>query len=105
MVDGKHPIAAIAADAPKRLRPTRFPEPLASRVIRNEKRPLGDLFGFTHFGVNLTRLHPGSISALRHAHLKHDEFVYVLEGHPMLVTDEGDTPHGVHLNCAQDVYC
>jgi len=55
MVDGKPPIAAIAADAPKRPRPTSYPEPFASRVIRNEKRPLGDLFGLTHFGVNLTR--------------------------------------------------
>jgi uncharacterized cupin superfamily protein len=91
MVDGKPPIAATAADAPKRPRPAGYPEPFASRVIRNEKRPLGDLFGLTHFGVNLTRLPPGSISALRHAHLKHDEFVYVLEGHPVLVTDEGDT--------------
>jgi uncharacterized cupin superfamily protein len=44
-----------------------------------------------NFGVNLTRLLPGSQSALRHAHLKQDEFVYILEGHPVLVTDEGRT--------------
>ncbi len=55
------------------------------------KRPLGDLFGLTNFGVNLTRLAPGAQSALRHAHSKQDEFVYVLSGSPTLVTDEGRT--------------
>jgi len=92
MIDRKTPIAAVAAEAPMRERATSYPEPFASRVSRNVKRPLGDLFGLTHFGINLTRLPPGSMSALRHAHLKHDEFVFVLEGHPVLVTDEGDTP-------------
>jgi uncharacterized cupin superfamily protein len=52
---------------------------------------LGDLFGLQNFGVNLTRLAPGSISALRHAHAKPDEFVYVLQGTPTLRTDEGAT--------------
>ena len=56
-----------------------------------EKRPLGDLFGLQNFGVNLTRLAPDAASALRHAHTKQDEFVYILEGHPTLVTDAGDT--------------
>ncbi len=56
-----------------------------------EKRPLGDLFGLGDFGVNLTRLRPGSVSGLRHAHATQDEFVYILEGHPTLVTDAGAT--------------
>lgn len=30
--------------------------------------------------------------ALRHAHTKQDEFVYILEGHPVLITDQGETP-------------
>ena len=33
-----------------------------------EKRPLGDRFGLVNFGVNLTRLAPNAMSALRHAH-------------------------------------
>ena len=49
------------------------------------KRPLGDLFGLANFGVNLTRLEPGAVSALRHAHSKQDEFVYILEGTPTLL--------------------
>ena len=56
-----------------------------------EKRALGDLFGLSNFGVNLTRLLPGATSALRHAHTRQDEFVYILQGNPVLVTDAGET--------------
>jgi uncharacterized cupin superfamily protein len=56
-----------------------------------EKRPLGDLFGLTNFGVNLTRLMPSGVSAFRHAHSRQDEFIYVLEGRPTLATDERAT--------------
>ncbi len=52
---------------------------------------LGNLFELSNFGVNLTRLAPNAISALRHAHTKQDEFVYILEGHPTLKTDQGNT--------------
>jgi uncharacterized cupin superfamily protein len=55
-----------------------------------EKRPLGDLFGLANFGVNLTRLLPGAGSALRHAHAKQDEFIYILHGNPILITDAGE---------------
>ena len=54
-----------------------------------EKRQLGDAFQLRNFGVNLTRLAPGAVSALRHAHTKQDEFIYVLHGRPTLHTDEG----------------
>ncbi len=84
-----HPVAVIAADAPARAKPSNYPEPFASRVAGRLKRPLGDLFGLANFGVNLTRLAPGALSALRHAHAKQDEFVYILEGRPTLVTDAG----------------
>ncbi|HKX08673.1 MAG TPA: cupin domain-containing protein [Stellaceae bacterium] len=52
---------------------------------------LGDIFGLTNFGVNLTRLPPGALSALRHAHTRQDELVYILEGEPVLVTNGGET--------------
>jgi len=55
-----------------------------------DKRVLGDLFGLTNFGVNLTRLAPGGQSALRHAHRKQDEFVYILDGEATLITDAGE---------------
>jgi len=57
-----------------------------------EKQPLGDLFGLTNFGVNLTRLAPNAISSLRHAHSKQDEVIDILQGRPTLHTDEGRTP-------------
>ncbi len=87
----KQRVAIQAEEAPPRAKKTNYPEPLASRVAGRDKRPLGDLFGLTNFGVNLTRLLPGAYSALRHSHAKQDEFVYILEGHPTLHTDEGRT--------------
>jgi uncharacterized cupin superfamily protein len=83
------PVALLAADAPARPFRTNYPEPFASRMAGRDKRPLGDLFGLANFGVNITRLAPGGASALRHAHTRQDEFVYILEGRPTLVTDAG----------------
>ena len=86
-----YPVSIYATDAPLRAKPSRYPPLLAERVKGREKHPLGDLFGLTNFGVNLTRLPPGAASALRHAHAKQDELVYILEGCPTLHTDEGKT--------------
>jgi len=92
MTDRSFPVAVVAAAAPPRTKQTTYPEPFASRMAGREKRPLGDLFGLANFGVNLTRLAPGAISSLRHAHSRQDEFVYILSGNPVLVTDAGETP-------------
>lgn len=81
----------VAAQVPPRAQPSNYPEPFAARVAGREKRALGDAFGLTGFGVNLTILKPGSTSALRHWHAVQDEFVYVLSGRPTLVTDAGET--------------
>ncbi len=91
MEQSKYPVAILAPEAPLRIRPSIYPEPFASRIGGREKRPLGDLFGLTNFGVNFTRLAPGGSSAIRHAHSRQDELVYILEGHPTLVTDAGET--------------
>jgi uncharacterized cupin superfamily protein len=91
MAKTDRPIAITLADARLRDKPTNYPEPFASRVAGRQKRPLGELFGLTNFGVNLTRLAPGALSALRHAHSKQDEFIYVIAGTPVLVTDAGET--------------
>lgn len=91
MTSPQRPIAILAEGAPPRAKPSNYPEPFASRMAGRLKRPLGELFGLTNFGVNLTRLAPGAVSALRHAHTRQDEFVYVLEGNPTLHTDEGRT--------------
>ena len=91
MTRSTYSVAVVAAETPPRARQTSYPEPFASRMAGRRKQPLGDLFGLTNFGVNLTRLLPGAVSALRHAHTKQDEFVYILEGHPTLHTDDGRT--------------
>lgn len=91
MPDKNLPVAIVALQAPLRTKPSNYPEPFASRMAGREKRPLGDVFALQNFGVNLTRLLPGGASALRHAHSKQDEFVYILQGKPMLVTDAGET--------------
>jgi uncharacterized cupin superfamily protein len=85
------PAALMAADTPPRLKPSNYPEPFASRVAGRLKHPLGDLFGLKNFGVNLTRLAPGAISALHHGHSRQDEFIYVLEGEPTLFTAAEET--------------
>jgi len=85
------PVAIVAAQAPPRTKPSLYPEPFASRMAGRVKHPLGDLFGLSNFGVNLVRLLPGAGSALRHAHSRQDEFVYILQGDPVLVTDAGET--------------
>src|SRR5688500_6610156 len=91
MADAKYPVAVLADQAPARTRTSNYPEPFASQMAGRRKRPLGDLFGLTNFGVNLTRLAPGAESALRHAHTRQDELVYILEGAPTLVTNAGET--------------
>src|SRR3954467_8197082 len=87
MNDKGIPAAIVAAEAPPRAKRSNYPEPFDSRMAGREKRPLGNLFGLSNFGVNLTRLAPGGMSALRHSHSKQDELVYILEGRPVLVTD------------------
>jgi len=86
------PLALLALDAPQRTKPSNYPEPFNSMMSGRVKRPLGDLFGLSNFGVNITVVPPGSVSALRHAHSKQDEFVYVVSGTLTLHTDEGTTP-------------
>lgn len=85
------PVALVAAGVPPRKTKSVYPENFAARLGERIKRPLGDPFGLTVFGVNLTTLGPGAISALRHAHTKQDEFVYILEGTATLITDSGET--------------
>jgi len=67
-----------------------YPKALRQRVLPREKRALGDAAGLTRIGVNHTTLGPGAQSALRHWHTHEDEFVYVLAGELVLVTDAGE---------------
>ena len=68
---------------------TTYPPPFHQDNTKRYNRRLGDRAGLTHYGVVLTRIVPGGQSSHRHAHSAQDEFVYVLEGEPILETDEG----------------
>ena len=86
------PAAVTAADVAPVARPSLYPEPFATQMEKRQKRRLGDQFGLTNFGVNLARIAPGGASALRHFHTRQDEFIYILSGQPVLVTNQGETP-------------
>jgi len=69
---------------------TRYPAPYNQPCMGRSWLRLGDAAGLTQFGVNLLRLQPGSWSSQRHWHTHEDEFVYMLEGELVLVTDRGE---------------
>lgn len=83
------PTAIHVNEVPIRRQTSIYPEPFATRMSGRQKRQLGDFFGLLNFGINLTALAPKAMSALRHAHSKQDEFIYILSGHPTLYTDTG----------------
>ena len=67
-----------------------YPPPFDAICRARRRRALGDAAGLSQFGVNLMRLAPGAWSSQRHWHTEEDEFVYVLEGEGVLVTDAGE---------------
>jgi uncharacterized cupin superfamily protein len=69
---------------------TLYPSPFDAPCRARERSKLGDAAGLTQFGVNLLRLPPGAWSSQRHWHAREDEFVYVLSGEVVLVTDGGE---------------
>jgi uncharacterized cupin superfamily protein len=77
------------ATAPTRFG-SRYPSPFDAPCLERKRWRLGDAAGLTQFGVNLLRLAPGVWSAQRHWHASEDEFVYVVEGEVVLITDAGE---------------
>ena len=67
-----------------------YPEPYRSRCLPREKRQLGTALGLTKIGINQTILPPGKESSMRHWHTHEEEFVYVLSGEVVLITDAGE---------------
>jgi uncharacterized cupin superfamily protein len=66
--------------------PAPFDKPCAARA----RQRLGDSSGLSDFGVNLMRLPPGTWSSQRHWHTAEDEFVFIVEGEVVLITDSGE---------------
>ena len=67
-----------------------YPEPFKSRVAARRKQRLGGALGLRNFGVNLTTIPAGAVSALRHWHSHEDEFIYVVSGELILLTNGGE---------------
>lgn len=67
-----------------------YPAPYGVPCKERFRRRLAEAAGLAQFGVNLTRLPAGAWSSQRHWHALEDEFIYVLEGELVLVTDDGE---------------
>jgi len=70
---------------------SRYPAPLDVPCRTRRVRRLGEAGGLTRLGVSEVLLPPGAWSSQRHWHAEEDEFVWVLEGEVVLVTDAGET--------------
>ena len=69
---------------------TFYPPPHDAPCRERHRVQLGDAGGLSQFGVNLLTLKPGVWSSQRHWHRLEDEFVYVLSGEVVLITDAGE---------------
>jgi uncharacterized cupin superfamily protein len=67
-----------------------YPAPFNNESVNVIRQRLGDAGGLTQFGVNLLHLPPGAWSSQRHWHSAEDEFVYVISGEIVLITDQGE---------------
>jgi uncharacterized cupin superfamily protein len=74
----------------KKHRGSGYPSPYDLPTAGRIRQRLGDASGLTQFGVNLLYLEPGAWSSQRHWHAEEDEFVFVLSGDVVLVTDAGE---------------
>ena len=80
----------IGTDQPPGVHGTDYPPPFDEPCRGRIRRRLSDAAGLTQFGVNQLTLPPGTWSSQRHWHTIEDEFVYVLDGEVVLVTDAGE---------------
>jgi uncharacterized cupin superfamily protein len=67
-----------------------YPPPYGEQVAKRQRKRLAEAAGLDRIGVTLLRLPPGTWSTQRHWHLESDEFVYVVSGEVVLVTDDGE---------------
>ncbi len=86
----KQAVKRIDPDTLPRSTGTNYPAPFNAPCQRRERIRLGDAADLSQFGVNQLRLSPGTWSSQRHWHSHEDEFVYVLQGEVVLVTEQGE---------------
>jgi uncharacterized cupin superfamily protein len=80
----------IDVSATERKQGSKYPPPYDRECRERVRHVLGDAARLTQFGINLLRLPPGAWSSQRHWHRAEDEFVWVVEGEVVLVTDDGE---------------
>jgi uncharacterized cupin superfamily protein len=69
---------------------SRYPAPFAAPCQDKIRRRLAIAAGLKQIGINLLELAPGAWSSQRHWHTQAEEFVYVLEGEVVLVTERSE---------------
>jgi uncharacterized cupin superfamily protein len=67
---------------------SRYPAPFNEPCRDMFRRRLAKAAGLTQIGINLLELQPGAWSSQRHWHTQAEEFVCVVEGEVVLVTEE-----------------
>lgn len=67
-----------------------YPAPFDAPCRDRRRERLGKAAGLTQFGVNRLTLRPGAWSSQRHWHTHEDEWVMVLEGEVVLVSNDGE---------------
>jgi uncharacterized cupin superfamily protein len=53
---------------------------LQSLVHGRMKRSIGNMFGITNFGMNITTIQPNGTSSIVHYHTNQDEMIYIISG-------------------------
>lgn len=73
---------------------TGYPAPFDAAVAGRRYRRLAPHAGLTLMGASHVTLLAGAFSSQRHWHRGQDELVVMLEGHAVLIEDEGETEVG-----------
>lgn len=83
-------LPALQPESAEARQGTDYPGKYNNIVAGRARRALGDALGLSQFGVNSVHLAPGAASAQRHWHSKEDEFVVILQGEVVLISDGGE---------------
>lgn len=83
---GKIDLAAVPV-----IRGSDYPPPFDAPCAGRASQRLARHAGLTQFGASLTVIDPDSWSSQRHWHSEQDEFVWVVEGELVLITQGGET--------------
>lgn len=87
----EHQTTRQIAELPVR-KATIYPDLYAKEVSGRSAIALGNAFGISQFGANITVLEPRAWSSHRHTHAEEDELLMALDGEMVIVDDHGRHP-------------